>query len=49
MKKYRILYWLGSMKTDYIVKADNTEEAEKKFREIKGNNANIISIEEAEN
>lgn len=45
MKKYRILYWLGSMKTDYIVKADSTEEAEKKFREIKGDK-NIIDIEE---
>lgn len=49
MKKYRILYWLGSMKTDYIVKANNKEEAEKKFKEIKGNNANIFSIEEITN
>lgn len=45
MKKYRILYWLGSMKTNYIVKADNKEEAEKKFREIKGDK-NITDIEE---
>lgn len=45
MKKYRILYWLGSMQTEYIVKADSTEEAEKKFREIKGDK-NIIDIEE---
>ena len=45
MKKYRILYWLGSMKTEYVVKADNKEEAEQKFREIKGNK-NIIDIEE---
>ena len=45
MKKYRILYWLGSMKTDCIVKADSAEEAEKKFKEIKGDK-NIIDIEE---
>ena len=45
MKKYRILYWLGSMKTEYIVKANDKEEAEKKFREIKGDK-NIIDIEE---
>lgn len=45
MKKYRILYWSGSMRTEYIVKANNEEEAEKKFREIKGDR-NIIDIEE---
>ena len=45
MKKYRILYWLGSMKTEYVVKAKNKEEAKKKFREIKGDK-NIIDIEE---
>lgn len=45
MKKYRILYWLGSMKTDYVVKASNKEEAEKKFKEIKGDK-NIVEIEE---
>lgn len=45
MKKYRILYWLGSMKTEYVVKANSTEEAKKKFREIKGDK-NIIDIEE---
>lgn len=46
MKKYRILYWLGSMKTEYVVKASSTEEAVKKFREIKGGK-NIIDIEES--
>lgn len=45
MKKYRILYWLGSMKTEYVVKASNKEDAEKKFREIKGDK-NIIDIED---
>lgn len=45
MKKYRILYWLGSMKTEYIVKASNKQEAEKKFKETKGNK-NIVDIEE---
>lgn len=48
-KKYRILYWCGLYKTEYFVKADNTEAAEKKFRDLKGNNANIISIEEVKN
>ena len=45
MKKYRILYWLGSIKTEHVVKASNKEEAEKKFREVKGDK-NIIGIEE---
>ena len=45
MKKYRILYWLGSIKTEYIVKANSTKEAEKKFIKIKGDK-DIIDIEE---
>lgn len=46
MKKYRILYWFGSMVTEFVVKADNAEEAEKKFRETKGNKT-IVEIKES--
>lgn len=45
MKWYRILYWLGSMKTEYVVEANSIEDAEKKFRKIKGNR-NIIDVDE---
>lgn len=45
MKRYRILYWLCSVKTEYIVKASNKEEAEKKFRKVKGD-MRIINTEE---
>ena len=45
MKRYRILYWFGSIHTVYVVEANNKEEAEKKFREIKGDR-NIIDIKE---
>lgn len=45
MKNYRIIYWLGSIRTECIVKASNTEEAKKKFRETKGDRT-IIDIEE---
>lgn len=44
-KKYRILYMINSYTTKYFVKAENEEAAEKKFREVKGNNPKIISIE----
>lgn len=43
MNRYRIIYWLGSMKTEYVVKASNEEEAKKKFREAKGDK-NIVSV-----
>lgn len=45
MKKYRILYWFGSMRTEYIIRAINKEEAKKKFSEIKGD-MHILDIEE---
>jgi hypothetical protein len=47
--KYRIIYWLGSMTTEYVVKANNEEEAVKKFKEVKGdkNIIEIIEIKEA--
>ena len=45
MKTYRIFYWLGSMTTEHYVKADSAEEAEKKFKALKGEK-DIINIEE---
>ena len=47
MKKYRILYQSNSYTTEYFVKAENEKVAEIKFREVKGNNPKIITIEEA--
>ena len=44
-KKYRIVYWFGSIKTDCIVTANCTEEAKKNFIELKGDKK-IIEIEE---
>ena len=46
MKKYRIIYQCNTYTTEYFVNAENEETAEKKFREIKGNNPKIVSIEE---
>ena len=46
MKKYRITYQSNTYTTEYFVNAENKETAEKKFREIKGNNPKIVSIEE---
>ena len=45
MKRYRILYWFGSIHTVYVLEANNKEEAEKKFREINGKRS-IIDIKE---
>lgn len=47
MKKYRITYQSNTYTTEYFVKAENEEAAEKKFREVKGNNPKIVSIDEA--
>lgn len=47
MKKYRIVYWFGSIKTDWIVKANSEEEAREEFIRIKGNKE-IVRIEEVE-
>ena len=47
MKKYRIVYQLNSITTEWYVRADNEKDAEKKFRDLKGNNVKIINIEEA--
>jgi len=51
-KKYRIIYWFNSIRTDIILKADNKDDAIKKFRESKykskcnGDIKNIIEIQE---
>lgn len=46
MKKWRIVYWLGSMMTDMFVKADSKEAAIAEFEERKGSKDRIINIEE---
>lgn len=50
MKKWRIAYWLGLWRTEWIVRADTKDEAIKKFEEEKGNGCDIgcgiISINE---
>ena len=44
--KYRIIYWFGSITTECVITAKDAEEAEKKFREMKGDKT-IIEIKEA--
>ena len=44
MKKYRIVYWFGSCITEWYVKANDEQEALKKFKELKGEKE-IINIE----
>lgn len=34
MKKYRVLYWVGSIITEKYIFAENEEEARKKFNRI---------------
>ena len=47
MKKWRIVYWLGSMTTETFIKADSEETAIAEFEKNKGNGKDrIISIEE---
>lgn len=46
MRKYKIVYQSNAYTTEYFVKADDAEMAEKKFREVKGENPMIIKIEE---
>lgn len=48
MKTYWILYWCGLYKTETFVKANSEIEATAKFRALKGNNAQIIKVEEVE-
>ena len=46
MKKWRIVYWLGSMMTETFVKADSKEMAIAEFEKRKGGKDRIINIEE---
>jgi len=46
MKKWKITYWLCLYRTEWIVTADNKEEARRKFKETIGDNE-IIQISEA--
>ena len=46
MKKFRILYFINAFTTEYFMKANNEEEARNKFRDLKGENPVILSIEE---
>lgn len=34
MKKFRVLYWIGSIITEKYVLAENEEEAKKKFNRV---------------
>lgn len=34
MKKFRVLYWIGSIITEKCVLAENEEEAKKKFNRV---------------
>lgn len=43
--KYRIVYWLGSMKTECYITAESEEDAVKKFKERKGE-MTILKVEE---
>lgn len=36
MKQYRIIYWLGSIQTEWITKAKDADEAVEKFVREKG-------------
>lgn len=45
MKKFRITYWLGSIRTSVIVKALNKQDALSKFHRRKGIKT-VVSIEE---
>ncbi len=47
MKKWRFVYWLGSMQTETYVKAYSVEEAIIEFEKLKGKGIDrIIRIEE---
>jgi hypothetical protein len=47
MKKWRIVYWLGSMMTETFVKADSKEAAIAEFEKRKGKDKDsIVNIEE---
>ena len=47
MKKWRIVYWFGSITTEAFVKADSKEEAIAEFEKSKGKGKDIIiNVEE---
>ena len=47
MKKWRIVYWFGSITTETFVKANSKEEAIVEFEKSKGKSKDdIINIEE---
>lgn len=48
MRRYRIVYWLGSIRTEWHIKAKDEEDAAKKFKETKGGDAEIVKIEDSE-
>ena len=48
MKKWRVIYWLGLNKTEWIVRAETKDDAREKFKEEKGENIEIIQISETE-
>lgn len=47
MIKFRVIYWLGSIKTDVIIKAEDKYSALLNFYRIKGIHP-VVSIEEGE-
>ena len=47
MNRYRIVYWLGGMRTEWYVKASSKEDAIKKFERIKGKDKSIVNVEDA--
>ena len=48
MKLYRIIYWLGSMRTEWITRAKTEEDAIKKFCHEKGEGFRIERVDRYE-
>lgn len=46
MKRYEILYWFGSITTSVYVTATSKQDAVDKFHEVKGCQAEVISVAE---
>lgn len=49
MKKWRIVYWCGLHKTEWIVRATDRAEARRKFKELKGEQEIIQICETSDN
>ena len=45
MKKFRIVYWMGSMLTDRYIMAKNESDALKKFKKMFNKNSLVCIIE----